>query len=455
MQKLVSTQRQFFEQGQSRDVAFRKEQLRKLKALLQEHEQDFFQTLHADFKKPAFETYETELLVLYQEINHLISNLSHWAKPQKVSGSLLTFPSKSYIHPQPYGISLVIGAWNYPLQLVLNPALGSIAAGNCTILKPSEIASNTSELIADIINQAFDPGYLRVVQGDAEVTQSLLQQPLDYIFFTGSKSVGRIVMKAAAERLTPLTLELGGKSPAIVDPTADLELAAKRITWGKFINAGQTCVSPDYVYVHTSIEDKFCDLVRENITTFYGTNPRQSTDYARIINRKHFDRLCDLLDPQKVITGGRTEASDYYIEPTVMTDIRWDDNCMQEEIFGPILPILTYQNIEEVIAAVNDHPTPLALYFFTTDSSQEERIINNIQFGGGCVNDTVAHLGNLNLPFGGVGQSGFGKYHGKTSFDTFSQQKSIMKKANWLDIPLRYPPYKGKFKWLKKLTKFI
>lgn len=455
MDELINKQHQFFDTGQSRDISFRKNQLLKLKSLLKDSEGQIFQALEADFQKPAFETFATELLVTYQEIDHLLKNLSKWAKPKKVRGSLINFPSKNYIHSQPYGVSLVIGAWNYPLQLVINPALGSMAAGNCTVLKPSEIAPHTSELLAETINSSFDRGYLHVVQGDAHTTQALLDQPLDYIFFTGSTHIGKIVMKAAAEQLTPLTLELGGKSPAIVDRTAGLELAAKRITWGKFINAGQTCVSPDYVYVHQSQEEELVQLIRKNIHSFYGEHPQQSEDYARIINPRHYDRIKNLIDSQKVVSGGKTDPQDLYIEPTIMADVCWDDAVMQEEIFGPILPILRYKNIDDVISQVNAHSKPLALYLFTTDSAREERIINQLPFGGGCINDTVAHLGNLELPFGGIGESGFGSYHGKASFDVFSQQKSIMKKSRWLDISLRYPPYEGKLKWLKRLSKFI
>lgn len=455
MKEIVSTQHQFFEKGKNRAISYRRKQLKKLKTVTKEHEQSFFDALYADFKKPVFETFGTELLLVYREIDHLLSNIASWSKPEKVSRSLINFPSRSYVQPQPYGVSLVIGTWNYPLQLILNPALGSMAAGNCTILKPSEIVPNTSELLAQVINNTFDPGYLRVVQGDADTTKTLLAQPLDYIFFTGSKRVGKSIMKAAAEQLTPLTLELGGKSPAIVDSTADLSTAARRITWGKFINAGQTCVSPDYVYIHHSQKSKFIDLVDQNIQQFYGENPRHSDDYARIINSQHFDRLQEFLEPDKIVIGGNSNSEDLYLEPTVLSDISWRHKIMQEEIFGPILPVLTFEDIDEVISKVNEKPSPLSLYVFTTDSTVEQRVTNEIQFGGGCVNDTMTHLGNLNLPFGGIGQSGFGSYHGKASFDTFSQQKSIMKKANWLDIPLRYPPYKSKFKWLKKLQRIL
>lgn len=455
MTEIVARQYQFFEQGESRNTEFRINKLLRLKSLLQEHEEEIFAALQEDFSKPPLETYGTELLIIYKEIDHLAKNLKSWSKPKKVSGSLLNFPSKSYIYPQPYGVSLVIGAWNYPVQLSLNPVLGSMAAGNCTIIKPSELAPNTSALLEEIINTHFDSGYLHVVQGDADTTQALLDEPLDYIFFTGSTRVGKIIMKAAAEQLTPVTLELGGKSPAIVDYAADLELAAKRICWGKFINAGQTCVSPDYVYVHESQRDKFCSLVKQNITEFYGSNPAESPDFARIINRDHFQRLKHMIDPDKVATGGSTDADDLYISPTVMTRVRWEDPVMQEEIFGPILPVLTYQDLDQAISKIKAQPKPLSLYLFSPDKSTQKQIIDNVPFGGGCINDTLVHLSNPDLPFGGIGQSGFGNYHGKSSFDLFTHQKSVMERGSWLDIPFRYPPYEGNLKWLKKLTKYL
>lgn len=455
MEQIVKTQQQFFNSGKTLDTSFRKEQLHKLKNILKEHEDEIYEALDKDFRKPPFESHATELFVLYQEIDHLIANIDRWAKNTKVKGSLINFPSKSYIKPQPYGVVLVIAPWNYPVQLALNPALGAIAAGNTTILKPSEHAPNTSGLLTSLVNNNFDPGFLHVVEGDAQTTQSLLAEPLDYIFFTGSTHVGKIIMKSAAEQLTPLTLELGGKSPAIVDQSADLSLAAKRIAWGKFINAGQTCVSPDYVYVHTSMHTQLCRLIQKEIHSFYGDDPSQSNDFARIINDKHFNRLANLITPGKVFHGGSTKSETRYIEPTILTGITWDDAVMQEEIFGPILPILPFDDLDKVISTLQNKSNPLALYLFSTNDKNQKKVIRNLQFGGGCINDTVAHLGNSELPFGGIGNSGFGLYHGKTSFDTFTHPKSIMKKSNWLDIPLRYPPYKGKLKWLKKLAKFI
>ncbi|NGP88595.1 aldehyde dehydrogenase [Fodinibius halophilus] len=455
MEKVVSTQRTFFRKGKTRNISFRKEQLKNIKSILKDNEDAIFQALDADLHKPAFETYETELLITYQEIDHILSNIDQWAAPQKVNGSLFNFPSQNHIYQQPYGVTLVIGAWNYPLQLTLNPALGSMAAGNATIMKPSELAPNTSGLLAELINDNFEPGYLTVVEGDAETTQALLSQPLDYIFFTGSSRVGKIIMTAAAEQLTPVTLELGGKSPAIIDASADLPVAAKRIAWGKFINAGQTCVSPDYVYVDQSIEDQFCELLQQYITEFYGDDVQQSPDYARIINNDHFNRLTNFIDPEKVYHGGATDSADRYIEPTILSGISWDDDVMQEEIFGPILPVLTFEHLDEVCNSINTHPDPLALYIFSSNRETQDNLIQSISFGGGCINDTVAHLGNLELPFGGVGNSGFGNYHGKASFDLFSHSKSIMRKKSWPDIPLRYPPYDGNLKWLRKLSNLL
>lgn len=455
MEQVVNTQQQFFNSGKTREIAFRKKQLQKLRELLNEHEEEIYEALDKDFQKPAFESHATELFVLYQEIDHLLANIDRWAKTKKAKGALVNFPSKNYIKPQPYGVVLVIAPWNYPVQLALNPALGAIAAGNTAILKPSEHTPHTSGFLASLINNNFDPGFLRVIEGDAQTTQSLLAEPLDYIFFTGSTHVGKIIMRSAAEQLTPLTLELGGKSPAIVDQSADLSLAARRISWGKFINAGQTCVSPDYVYVHTSLYTQLCRLIQQEIRSFYGDEPRQSDDFARIINDSHFNRLANLIEPEKVFYGGDTDPDTRYIEPTIMTGISWDDAVMQEEIFGPILPILPFDDLDNVISTLQNKSKPLALYFFSTNNSNQKKVIRNLRFGGGCINDTVAHLGNSALPFGGIGNSGFGQYHGKTSFDTFTHSKSIMKKSNWLDLSLRYPPYEGKLKWLKKLTKFL
>lgn len=451
IQQIVKHQKDYYQSGATKEVSFRIKQLKKLKKLLKEHETEIFDALKKDFRKPPFETYATELGILYTELDHLIKNVVTWAKPQKVRGSLINFPSKSAIYPQPYGVALVIGAWNYPIQLTLNPVIGAIAAGNCAIAKPSEMARHSSSIMAELINNNFDTGYLHVAEGAAETTQELIDEVPDYIFFTGSTRVGKIIMKAAAENLIPVTLELGGKSPAIVDETANLQTTAKRIVWGKFVNAGQTCVAPDYLYVHSSVQSRLIEELTQSIHDFYGADPRQSPDYPRIINDDHFERLAGFLDNGTLATGGGHESEDRYIAPTILTDVSWDDAVMQEEIFGPVLPVLSYEKIEEVINEINARPKPLALYLFSESKKRQKHIIHEIPFGGGCINDSVAHLGNHNLPFGGVGNSGMGSYHGKASFDVFSHQKSIMQKTTWFDIPLRYAPYKDNLKWLKKL----
>lgn len=446
-------QRQFFREGKPKELSYRLEQLAKLKQVLKRYEGEIIDAIHRDFQKPAFESYATEIGFLYLEIDHIRQNLKKWVRPRRVWGSILNFPSRNFIHSQPYGVSLVIGAWNYPLQLSLSPVLGSMAAGNCTIIKPSEISRNTSRVLSEIINENFDTGYLKVIEGGAETAQALLGQPLDYIFFTGSAKVGKIIMEAAAKQLTPVTLELGGKSPAIIDETADVEIAARRTAWGKFLNAGQTCVAPDYVYVHHDIRNTFLEQLKKEINRFFGSDPQKSSDFARIINRDHFERLCRLLENGTPVKGGRTDPDELYIEPTVIRDIGWDDPVMQEEIFGPILPILEFNDINFVIEQIRQRSAPLALYLFSNDRKVHKQIIEEVEFGGGCINDTVAHLGNPNLPFGGLGQSGMGNYHGKSGFDTFSHRKSIMKKTTWFENPFRYPPYKDKLKWLKKIVK--
>lgn len=446
----VSCQHTYFDKGETLDVSFRIAQLKKLKSILKRHEDDILDAIEKDFNKPSFESYGTEVGILYSEIDHILKNIRKWTKPERVRGSLINFPSRSYIYHQPYGVSLVIGAWNYPVLLSLSPVLGSMAAGNCSIIKPSEITENSSGLLAEIINSNFDERYLKVIEGAAETTQELLAQPFDYIFFTGSKKVGKIIMQKAAEQLTPVTLELGGKSPAIVNSDADISIAARRIAWGKFLNAGQTCVAPDYVYVHKNIKEAFLKNLTEEISNFYGTDPQKSPDYTRIINKEHFSRLKEYLDNGSVVSGGNTDEDECYIEPTVLDHINWEDEVMKEEIFGPILPVMAFEDLNSVLNTIKAKPTPLSLYVFSKDADIQQKIIRHVPFGGGCINDTVAHLGNHNLPFGGLGESGFGSYHGKRSFKVFSHEKSIMKKPTWLDNPLRYAPYSGKLKWLKK-----
>jgi len=445
----IEAQQSFFREGHTKSYDFRIDRLRKLEEVIKTNEEAIIEALQKDFRKSPFETYATEIGFVLGEIAHARSNLASWMSPKKVGGSLLNFPSGSYIYSEPYGVCLVMGAWNYPLQLTLGPLVGAIAAGNCAIVKPSELAANISSLMAKMINENFDEVHVKVIEGGKEVATNLLAENLDYIFFTGSVRVGKIVMQAAAQHLTPVTLELGGKSPAVIDETADIELAAKRIAWGKFLNGGQTCVAPDYLLVHQSVKPRFVRLFKENIKEMYGENPQQSPDYPRIINNDHYNRLKSYLAQGRVLTGGDTQDDERYIAPTALDEVDWSDPIMQEEIFGPILPIIEYENMDEAVAYIHRHPKPLALYMFSENSDNQQFITENVSFGGGCINDTVAHLVNTNMPFGGVGDSGIGSYHGRSSFQTFSHQKSVMKKATWLDVPLRYAPYKGKMKWLK------
>ncbi|MDX5420140.1 MAG: aldehyde dehydrogenase [Hymenobacteraceae bacterium] len=455
IQELLQRQRDFFNGGHTLDVAFRKSQLRLLLEAIKSHEQELMEAMHADFRKPAFETYTTEVGFVEMELQLILKNLEKWAKPRRVSEAWLNFPASSYIYTQPYGVALIIGPWNYPLQLVLNPLIGAMAAGNCAIVKPSEMAPATSAVVARLISTTFDRAYVAALEGGVSTTRHLLAQRFDYIFFTGSTQVGRVVMKAAAEHLTPVTLELGGKSPAIVAEDADLGLTARRVAWGKFMNAGQTCVAPDYVLVQEQVKDEFIEQLRIAISQFYGADPEASPDFARIINDRHFQRLSTYLENGLVRIGGQTNPASRYIAPTVLDQITWSQPVMQEEIFGPILPILTYNKLEEAIEQVNTGERPLALYFFSSSKEQQDWVLKQAHFGGGCINDTMSHLANPNLPFGGVGESGIGSYHGQSSFDLFSNQKSVVRRGTWLDIPLRYPPYGDRLRLIRKVFKWL
>ena len=453
-EQILEQQRAFFASGKTKDISFRIKQLEILRKLLQVNEKALIEAVHQDFKKPPFETYGTEIGLVLSELSFAIKNVESWAKPQSVSSSLVNFPSKNYMLTEPYGNALIISPWNYPVMLALLPLVGALAAGNTAVIKPSELTPNTSAVLEELIRSHFETELVSVIEGGVEESQLLLSLPFNYIFFTGSTRVGKIIMKAAAENLTPVTLELGGKSPCIVDASANLEISAKRIVWGKFVNAGQTCVAPDYLMVERGIKEEFTGYLEQAITQLYGEDPEQSPDYPRVINRDHFDRLSTLIDPEKVITGGQTNAESNYIAPTIMTDITWDDPVMQDEIFGPILPVLEYQSVDECIQTINSYPRPLALYLFCSDTQIEQKVLNEVSFGGGAVNDTIAQLGNHHLSFGGVGASGFGSYHGKASFDSFSHKKSVMKKPFWPDIPVRYAPYDDlKLNLVKKVLK--
>ncbi|HEX8269088.1 MAG TPA: aldehyde dehydrogenase [Flavobacterium sp.] len=437
------------------DIKYRKETLKKLLYVIQKNESAIIQALYDDFKKPAFEAVLTETNYVISDLQDAIRNIDRLSKPKRIVPSLLNFPSTDYIYSEPYGRVLIIAPWNYPFQLALCPLIAAVAAGNSVILKPSELTPNTATIISQIISETFDPIHVEVFQGGPEVSQRLLRQRWNYIFFTGSFTVGKLVAKAAAEHLTPVTLELGGKNPCIVDESANLQLAAKRIVWGKFLNAGQTCIAPDYLLVHESVKSTFSEHLKEEIVKAYGENPELSPDFPRIINPQNYTRLSALLQQQNVIFGGQTNNSTNYISPTLIDEPALDSPMMEGEIFGPLLPILSYRNSSEIENIIALYEKPLALYVFTRQTKFAKEIISKFSFGGGCINDTVIHFANKKLPFGGVGHSGTGAYHGESGFHTFSHKKSIVKKANWLDIPIRYAPYHGKLQMVRKILKWF
>ena len=446
----IANQRDFFGTGKTKDVEFRIAQLKKLAQLIKEHEQQVLDAVYADLRKPAIEAFGSEILITLSEIKYVLKNIKAWVKPQKVGTPLNLFPSSSFIYTEPLGVVLIVAPWNYPFALMMQPLIGAIAAGNCAILKPSEHTPHTSNAIAKIINANFDPNFITTIEGGIETNQALLDEKFDHIFFTGGTAIGKIVMQAAAKHLTPVTLELGGKSPCIVDADCNLETTAKRIIWGKFYNAGQTCIAPDYLLVQKSIKPALIEKLLEYVKTFFGEDPQKSADFARIVNHRQFDRLVNLLDQGKILIGGNSDRDDRFIAPTLIDQISPTSKVMAEEVFGPILPILEYDQIEDAIAFVNTHAKPLALYFFSNNKPNQERILREISFGGGCFNDTIMHLGNPELPFGGVGNSGMGSYHGKASFDTFSHRKSVLKSSFRFDLKWRYPPYTITLDTLKK-----
>jgi len=453
VEEIFHVQKEFFVKQKTKSYTERIAILNRLKELILRYEASLVAALQADMAKPEIEAAGGEVWFVLEEIDYALKHLKNWMKPRREPTPLLHFRSKSMIYPEPFGQVLILAPWNYPFHLLFSPLVGAIVAGNTAILKPSELAPNTAIVVEEMINSHFDAGIIKVVNGGVETAQELLTLPFEYIFFTGSPRVGKLVMKAAAEHLTPVTLELGGKSPAIVDKSADLDTAAKRIAWGKFFNAGQTCIAPDYVLVNRNVHDQFIQKVKEVIKTFFGENPENSPDFARIINESHFQRLSGLIDPHKVVVGGQVNPDKLYISPTLMTSVSMDDAIMQEEIFGPILPILPYDNLDEALQMIQKHPNPLALYLFTNDKTIENKIVSEIPFGGGCVNDTFSHIFNEKIPFGGRGTSGMGAYHGRFSFDTFSHYKSVLHRKNWPDIAMRYPPYNIKYDLMKKLFK--
>lgn len=441
IKELISMQREFFKTGKTRDVEFRIDALNKLLKILTNHEKDIIEALHRDLRKPQLEAFSTEIAYVLEDIRYVLKKIRKWAKPQKLGSPIVLMPAKSRIYSEPFGNTLIIAPWNYPFQLAVSPLIGALAAGNTAIVKPSEMTPYTESLLARLIGEAFPREYVACVTGGAEVSQELLDEKFDFIFFTGSTKVGKIVAEKAAKHLTPVCLELGGKSPCIIDKNIDLKTTCRRIAWGKFMNAGQTCVAPDYLLVDRAIYPKFVAELGKTVEEFYGKNIQSSDSYARIVNEGHFNRLTGLMDSKKIAFGGKVDKNDKFIEPTLIKDAEWTDSVMDDEIFGPLLPIIPYDSLGPVLTKIAERPKPLALYVFSKDSSFQEKILTTLSYGGACVNDCIVHLANPDLPFGGVGDSGIGAYHGRHSFDLFSHKKSVLKKPFWGDATMRYAPY--------------
>jgi len=446
---------QFFKAHKKQSLKVRIDHLKKLKKVLNEKEQDIFNALDRDLKKPVFESFTSELLMVQKEIDAFIKNLKEWGAPKRVSGSLLNFPSQDFLLSEPYGTVLMISPWNYPFQLTMVPLVGAVGAGNTVVLKPSESAPHTSKVLIDILSAVFPNDWVSVVEGDAQVAQALLKERWDYIFYTGSTQVGKIVAKAAAEHLTPVTLELGGKSPCVVDGTAPLQKTARRIVWGKFLNCGQTCIAPDYVLVKSEHKDALIQALIEEIEKAFGDDAQNSKDYGRIIHEKHFKKLEADLKNQKTIYGGKTVAKELFFGPTLVDQPAMDSSLIQDEIFGPILPILSYDTLEDIDEVLTELKNPLAFYVFSQNKKFINTLIQNYPFGGSVVNDVLVHFTNPKLPFGGIGNSGVGAYHGKYSFDLMSHTKPVVKRSFWLDLPQRYAPYPKSISLLKNILKRV
>lgn len=449
----MNKRQNFFDSNQTKTIAFRLHILELLKKTIIKHEKEIVDALSKDLNKNEFDSYMSEIGIVLSEISFIIKNLKKWSQPEKVKGSVATFGAKSFLYKEPYGQVLIIAPWNYPFLLAIGPLVGAISAGNVACVKPSEYAIETKKIVEQIIKEVFPANYVTCVQGEVDVTTKLLDQKWDYIFFTGSSPVGRIVMEKASKHLTPVTLELGGKCPTIICDDANLDLAVKRIVWGKFINAGQTCIAPDYILVDEKIKDQFLVKIKERIEEIYGTDIIENRTLAKIINKRHYDRLIYLIEEKNIYAGGQGNRSSCMMEPTILINIDENDAIMQEEIFGPILPVLTFSNYKEVIPKIKQKDKPLALYLFTENKKIEEDILESVSFGGGCINDTVYHLTNPHLPFGGVGNSGMGAYHGKATFDTFTHYKSVLKQTTKFDMPIRYGKNKKVFSLLKQILK--
>ncbi len=438
----VKRQREYFESGETRSLSFRIDALKKLKTAIKANEKLIYEALISDLNKPKSETYMCELGLVYEEISYHIKHLPKWIKNKKVRTPLAQFSSKSFVSSEPYGVVLIMSPWNYPVQLSLSPLVGAISAGNCVIVKPSAYAPKSSEAVAKIISEAFKPEQVTTVLGGREENKALLLEKFDYIFFTGSVSVGKLVMESAAKHLTPISLELGGKSPVIVEKSANIEIAARRIAFGKILNAGQTCVAPDYLLIEKGLKQEFISYYKKALEEFF--KDRDMSDFPRIINEKHFDRIISLMEGEKAVLGGKCVREERFIEPTLLDDVSIHSKIMGEEIFGPVLPVIEFDELPEAINYIRKNPKPLALYLFTENKEVEEKVLNSCSFGGGCINDTVIHLATSEMGFGGVGESGMGAYHGKTSFDTFTHYRSIVKKRYFPDLRMRYRPYSEK-----------
>ena len=452
IEQIVEAQRKFFSSGKTFDIKFRREALDKLKNAIKKHETDLLEAIKQDLGKSASESYMCEVGLALSKITHIKRHLRSWTRTRRKLTPITNFHAKSMIVQEPYGVVLIMSPWNYPMLLTIEPLLGAIAAGNCAVVKPSAYSPETSKVIHQLISETFEQQYIAVITGGRAENADLLEQKFDYIFFTGGVTVGKLVMEKASKHLTPVTLELGGKSPCIIDHTANLRLAARRITFGKFLNCGQTCIAPDYVLVEKSVHDEFVRLLKEETIKMYGEDIFANKDYGKMVNQKHFDRVSGLIAKEKVVYGGRLKQETLQIEPTILDNVTPGDAVMQEEIFGPVLPIITVANTNEAADFIRNRPKPLALYLFTSDRKVEKKFLREVPFGGGCVNDTIIHIATNNLPFGGVGNSGMGSYHGKKTFETFSHAKSVVKKYTWLDISMRYQPYAS---WKDKLIRMF
>ncbi len=452
IKETVQNQRNFFSTHQTLDIAFRKSQLKLLQDSIIKNEDKILDALKQDLNKPNFEAYETELGIVYEELNYVLKNIDKWTKPTHRKTPLMHFHAASRIQYDPFGCVLIMSPWNYPFHLAFVPLIGAIAAGNCVTVKPSNYSAASSRITKEILS-VFPPEYISVVEGGRAANTELLDQKFDFIFFTGSPRVGKLVMEKASSHLTPVILELGGKSPCIVDENYNIDLAAKRIAWGKCLNSGQTCVAPDYILVHKSVKKQFVSSLTKYINVFYGKHPENNKEYPKIINEQHFNRLVNLIENAGEVIGGKYNAETHQIAPAIIDNCTWDSEVMQEELFGPIFPIIGFDSIKEIAKKINSRPKPLALYLFTNSKGVENYITNHVLYGGGCINDTIVHLANINLPFGGVGNSGMGNYHGKKSFEAFSHPKSILKKYSWIDVAFRYAPYKNKIKLLRLIMR--